>query len=125
MDQAARWRDAPQFVDIVFVVTECDEIEAALRRFAAHQRIKPALAEHLVDGTNPVGPFGMSRWCEMVEACGMAQKKRRHAIPWRVECAFEEAPIASVLIKSEPRLQSFFSTRFLHAKRCPLRLKTL
>src|SRR5690348_6524536 len=39
-------------------------------------------------------------------------------------CAWRRAR-ASVLIESEPKLQSLVLTRFLHANRYPLRLKTL
>ena len=71
----------------MLVVAERDQIEDAFRRLAAHQRVEALFAEHLIDRAHPVGPFGMSRRRHMVEAGRMGQKKRRHAIPWRVGAA--------------------------------------
>src|SRR5258707_9441262 len=77
----------PEFLDIVSVVTERDGIEAAFRRFAAHQRSEAVFRQHLADRAQPVGTFRMSRRRQMVETGGMGQKKR-HARSWHIRCAY-------------------------------------
>ena len=61
------------------VVTKRDQIQRAFGRLFTHQRVKAAFAKNLFDRADPVGPFGMSRWRQMVEACPMRQQKCCHA----------------------------------------------
>jgi hypothetical protein len=78
----------PEFLDIMLVVTERDRIKIAFRCLAAHQRREAIFAEHLGDGAQPVGALGMSGRRGVFEAGPVAEKKRRHAIPWRVRTRF-------------------------------------
>ena len=93
IDEAAGRRDVAQLVDIMLAMAERDEIEAAFRRLAAHQRIETFLAEHLGDRAQTIGPFGMARWRQMIEAGGMGQQKCGHAASWRGAHANEKATI--------------------------------
>src|SRR5229473_3394138 len=77
----------PEFFDVVSVVAERDGIEAAFRRFAAHQRLEAVFRQYLTDRAQPVGTFRMSRRRQMVETGGMGQQKR-HAISWHTRCAY-------------------------------------
>src|SRR5258708_26844680 len=71
----------PEFLDIVSVVTERDRIEAAFRRFAAHQRTEAVFRQHLADRAQPVGTFRMSRRRQMVETGGMGLQKGHSRSP--------------------------------------------
>jgi hypothetical protein len=64
----------------MLVVTQRDQVKRAFRSFAAHERVEAAFGENLIDGTNPVRPFRMSRRRQMLEAGGMSQKKGCHAM---------------------------------------------
>ncbi len=91
MDQAACRSDVPEFTDVMLVVAERDRIQRAFRRLAAHQPVEAIFRQHLIDGTQPVGSFGMPGRREMVETGRMGENKRRHSMPWRAERAFREA----------------------------------
>jgi len=82
----------PKFLDIMLVMAKQDLVERAFGCRLAHQPVEAGFAENLLNRANPVGPFGMPRRCQMVEACRMAEKKR-HALPWRSDCACEKALI--------------------------------
>ncbi len=58
----------PEFFDIVFVMTKPDQIERTFGSLFAHQSVKPAFPQNLLDRANPVGTFGMPRRRLMVEA---------------------------------------------------------
>ena len=58
---------------------ERDQIEATLRRLIAHQFAEAIFPQHLVDGANSIGSFGMGRRRQMIEACRMRQEKCCHA----------------------------------------------
>jgi hypothetical protein len=85
IDQAARWRDMPEFLDIMLAMAQRDRIETALRRFAAHQGIEPILPEHFANGAQPVGAFRMAGRRGMVEAGLMRKQQCGHATPWRAK----------------------------------------
>ena len=92
IDQTARRRDMPKFLDIMLVVAKQDLVERAFRCRLAHQRLEAVFAENLLNRANPVGSFGMPRRCQMVEACRMAEKKASCILvhPWRIKCACEK-----------------------------------
>jgi hypothetical protein len=60
-------------------VAERDQIERALGRLLARKLLEAAVAQNLLDRTDPIGAFGMSGRRQMVEACPMRQEKRCHA----------------------------------------------
>ena len=69
----------------MFVVAERDQIEIAFGRLPAHQRLETVLGQNLVDRAQSIGALRMSRRGQMIQARRMREKKRRHAISWRVE----------------------------------------
>jgi len=79
IDQTARWRDVPEFLDVMLVVTQRDRIQTAFRRFAARQPAEAVFREHLADRAQPVGALRMPRRRGVVEACPMRQQKCCHA----------------------------------------------
>jgi hypothetical protein len=92
IDHAAGGGDMAEFADIMFAMTQCDRIEIAFRRFAAHQRLESIVRQHLADRAQPVGAFRVPRWREVVEACGMRQIEC-HAKSWRYETRRVKRPI--------------------------------
>jgi hypothetical protein len=63
----------------MLVVAQHDGIERALGRFPACELVEAAFGQRLLDRANPIGPFGMTRRRQMVEAGPMFQEKRCHA----------------------------------------------
>jgi hypothetical protein len=55
-------------------VTERDGIQTAFGRLAADQPVEAIFREHLGNRANPIRPFGMPRWGQVVEACRMRQE---------------------------------------------------
>src|SRR5260370_17686487 len=89
-DKSFRWlRDMPEFLDIVLVMAKRDQIERAFGSLLALKAVEAVFAEHLVDGPDAIGAFGVPRRREMIEARAMRNKKR-HAISRRVARAFRE-----------------------------------
>src|ERR1700742_4551683 len=72
-----------KFGDVVLAMAERDGIEIAFRRLAAHQRVEPLLAKHLVDRPQAIGPLGMTGRREVVEAGRMGEEKGGHERSWR------------------------------------------
>ena len=73
----------PEFLDIVLVMAERDQIQVAFRRFAANEAVEAIFREHLIDRAQPIGAFGMSGGVTWSRHGRMSQKKRRHADSWR------------------------------------------
>src|SRR5260370_23543098 len=93
IDQTTRWRDVPEFFDIVFVMTKRDQIERALGSLFAHKFVKAAFSENLINRANPIRSFRMPWRRQMVEACPMSEEKCCHAISWRAKAPFEKGLI--------------------------------
>ena len=91
IDHAAGRRDMAEFADIMLAMAQRHRIEAAFRRLAAHQQLEAIFAEHLVDRAQPVGPFGVSRRRQMVEAGGMRQRRASCKILALCACAIRGA----------------------------------
>ena len=53
-------------------MAERDVVEAAFRRLDAYEWIEAFLGEDLVERAQPVGPLGVARRRQMVEAGGVA-----------------------------------------------------
>jgi hypothetical protein len=88
---AARRRDVPELLDVMFVVAERDQIEVADRRFAALQPRVALPRQHLIDRAQPVGALGVSRRCLVAEKGGVG-KKKRHALSVAREGALSRDP---------------------------------
>ena len=70
----------PELGNIVLAVTERDGIQRSFRRFATRQVFETILGQHLFNDANPIRPFRMAGRRQMIEAGGMGENERCHAI---------------------------------------------
>ena len=64
-------------------MAERDRLERRRRRLLARQRLELLVLQRALDRAQPVRPLGMARRGEVIEAGGMAEQERGHAVSFR------------------------------------------
>jgi hypothetical protein len=63
----------------MFVVAKPHQVERAFGSVFPNELVEAAFTQDLIHRANPVGPFGMTRRGQVIEARPMRQQKRGHA----------------------------------------------
>src|SRR5712671_370731 len=87
LNQAAGGRCFAQGGDIVHRMAERDGFELGCRCFGAHEVLKPLALKDPLNRSQPIRPFRMTRWRQMIEAGRMRYKERGHSQNLVVDCA--------------------------------------